>query len=230
METLIIVIGVVIGAVGAVAAVGAWVSTHKGNKQGAKNLELTALLTDIERERRREELTPRFEITCKQTAEDLAKLDIELTGPDGLDHLDEVMITIRNDTPTRGDSQMPWGPNAAEIQRVVWGPYRLVPGVDNADKDGRKVVIVNRLFRGEGFPLALERTNPPSWKTEPGSWRREWSGKPVRLLLTCRQGETKWDVPCEIKVEPGPATGRVDLAEAKAGADAVYRPRERLEI
>lgn len=230
MDRTIAIVALLVGVVSAVAAIGSWTSTRRGNNQGAKTLELTASLTGIEQERRREELTPQFEITCKQTAEDRAMLHITLTGPDGLAHLDEVTVTIRNDTHTRGESQIAGGQSTAEIRQVVWGPYRLVPGVDEADANGRTVVVAGKLFRGDWFPLALERTMPPSWWSDGARWRQEWSGKPVRLLLTCRQGDTRWDVPMEVGVKPGPATGRVDPTEAKAGADAVYRPKDRLQI
>jgi hypothetical protein len=46
----------------------------------------------------------------------------------------------------------------------------------------------------------LERSVPPSW-TDAGAWRRDYTGKPVRIAITCRrEGYEPWVIPLEVEV------------------------------
>ncbi len=80
------VIWAAVGAVGAVGAAGvaAWAAHQSRLSAGEANAAAKALVA-IEQDRRHEELTPQFEITCtvKETADDKADLWVALTGPAG---------------------------------------------------------------------------------------------------------------------------------------------------
>ncbi len=85
-------------------------------------------VTAIEDQRRHDELMPELVITCEERAGSrMADMTVELTGPAGLDRLDEVTIRIRDDIPDRKPSP---GSQLTQdqISEVVWGPYRFNPG------------------------------------------------------------------------------------------------------
>jgi len=88
-------------------------------------------------------------------------MTVELTGPAGLDGLDEVTIRIRDDMPDRKP-----GPGSGltqeQIAEVIWGPYRLNPGVRDTDPNGRAHGPF-RLPKHEPYPLQLEQTMAPPW-------------------------------------------------------------------
>src|SRR6185437_11233766 len=89
-------------------------------------------LADIEQDRRHSEPTPRFRVRVEPwTAgnnEDL-RLRIMLTGPTGLDRIDGLTVTIRDDHFRRGDGTLTaGGPTREEVKAQVWGPYRFRPG------------------------------------------------------------------------------------------------------
>jgi hypothetical protein len=91
----------------------------------------------IEGQRRHDELTPQVTVTCKGHAGGRnADMILELTGPAGLDGLDEMTIRIRDDTtdhrPSPG-SQF----GQEQISDVIWGPYRFNPGLHQASSDRR---------------------------------------------------------------------------------------------
>ena len=137
-------------------------------------------------------------VTCQESEGDRADLRVELEGPDGLDRLDEVSITIRDDHHNRGPSLIAGGPSAEEIGQVIWGPYRFVPRVDGADNLGRSVPPVP-LHRGDWIRFTLERSLPPKWNSDTTRWRQEWDGKPVRLLVSYRrEGYEPWSLPYEV--------------------------------
>ena len=84
----------------------------------------------IEGKRLHDDLTPVLAITCSERPGSegrKAEMTVELTGPSGLDRLDEVTLRIRDDIPDRKP-----GPGNAltqeQISEVIWGPYRLNPG------------------------------------------------------------------------------------------------------
>ncbi len=186
---------VAVGAVAAIAAVGAWWAARSSS-------QASAAMTAIERRRWHADLTPRFEVGCRVTSGERAELRVALVGPAGLDRLDRVTVRIRDDLPGRAPVTS-GGPTAEEIARQVWGPYRFVPGVDGADRTGRCVASFGLLL-GDWRPLALERTQAPTWSAEPAGWRRQYDDHPVRLTLMCvREGDERWTVPLEVQVDQG---------------------------
>lgn len=149
-------------AAAAIAAVAAW------------QARTTAVrMTAIESERRKSELSPRLRVTCEPFnpgSEGILRLRVALTGPPGLDRLDRLTVTVRNDHHRRGEGQFQQhmdGPTREEIKQHVWGPYRFTPhtGPDDAQADGmgRQVVYYKSLPVGEDLPYQLERTHPGHW-------------------------------------------------------------------
>jgi hypothetical protein len=158
----------------------------------------------LEGERRHEELTPQLAITAAQPDADSrsANLTLELTGPPGLGGLDEVMVRIRDDRPDRKPgpaSQL----TEEQISEVIWGPYRLNPGMRDTDSAGRAHGPFP-LPVHEPYRLELERTIAPSWAPR-GWWAGQYQGEPVRLEVICtREGYEPWVVLREVEVKSPP--------------------------
>lgn len=91
----------------------------------------------IESKRLHDELTPELTVRGKERpGTRLADMTVELTGPPGLDGLDEVTIRIRDAIPDR--KPRPGSDlTQKQIAAVIWGPYRLNPGERNTDPAGR---------------------------------------------------------------------------------------------
>lgn len=174
--------------------------------------------TAIESDRRHEELTPVFEARCEVAAglEDSARLKITLVG--GIDALDEVVITIQDESGVdhwgRG---LPRGVTQEQAEAFVWGPWEF-------DVNASAQVVINRQTRRRPYSLlsgknwdvlTLAATRPGSWMTgtAPDKWRKERRQQPVRLLLTCRrEGHSPWLVPLEVHPEY-PKTARVRMID-----------------
>jgi hypothetical protein len=93
------------------------------------------------------------------------RLRVMLVGPPGLDRLDRLTVTIRDDHFRRGEhQQIMGGPTTEEIKAHIWGPYRFTPstGPDDARADGigRTTVYDAQLPIGEELPFQLEHTVP----------------------------------------------------------------------
>jgi hypothetical protein len=76
----------------------------------------------VEQDRWHTELTPKFEAEIdhgNSNAQQL-KLVLRLIGPIGLDRLDEIVLSIRNDR-MREPSQLADSPTQEQIDQVVWG-------------------------------------------------------------------------------------------------------------
>lgn len=188
----------ILGAVGTVMAAGAAVGSLLAARQANR---AAATLAMIERHRWHADLTPQFEVTCTATSGDRATLRVAFVGPPGLDRLDQVTVSIRDDIRGRAPV-IAGGPTAEQIARQVWGPYRFVRGVDGADENGRSVAAVELLL-GDWRPFALEQTPPPPWWGGGGvdGWRKQYADQPVRLTFTChRQDDEPWTVPREVYV------------------------------
>jgi hypothetical protein len=183
----------------ALAAAGA--SAIYTRRQSATQGQATA----IESDRRHDELTPVFEASCEITGDpgDSAMLKITLAG--GMDALDEVVITIRDESGIdhwgRG---LPPGVTQEKAEAFVWGPWEF-------DTNAGAQVVSNRQTRPRPYSLlngkdwgvvALAATKPGSWMTGTGldKWRKDRRQQPIRLLVTCRrEGHNPWFVPLEVR-------------------------------
>ncbi len=159
-------------------------------RRSTRNAAVTA---DINRERRHADMTPQFEVSYCPREGGRAVMEIELTGPAGLDHLDAVTISIRDDrthTATR-----PGGPTEEEISRQVWGPYRFNPNVDDVDPTGRAFGPIT-MQRGHRQTFHhLEKTPPPPWTVDSAGWEQDNYLHPTILLtITCRRDADEWTV------------------------------------
>ena len=156
-------------------------------------------LTKLEQGRWHNELTPRFTTTATKTPEGRVRLVMALDGPAALDRLDQLTVTIRDDT-TDHRSRLAGGPTEEQIAAQIWGPYRFTPGVDGADHTGRAAAPI-RLLLGDDRPFQLEPSTPPPWWAEdPEAWRAQYATAPIRLAVRCRHNDNdhEWNVPIEI--------------------------------
>jgi hypothetical protein len=190
MNLAIAIIGAVAAIGAAVAAFGSWTSARKAN-------DTAASLAAIEADRRHDELTPVFEMTCKVSDDNFALLRVTLVGG-RLDQFDAVVVTVldeagRDHGPPRHVKVLggPWtGPTEEEVRACVWGPVEF-----NANLP-RKVVS-NRESKPQAFSMLngknwaqfiMRPTRPPSWgNSSVSEWRERYEDQPVRLLLTCRR-------------------------------------------
>lgn len=195
----------------AAAAVAAWAARQSRQSATEANRAATRM-TRIEEQRRHSELCPQFELTAKgsQTTDLVdVTLQVKLLGPIGLDRLDKLTVTIRDDYFRRHEgSNLAAGPTPEEVNRQVWGPYRLKVGVgpDEARPDpvGKSITYDSPIPIGEGIPLVLEPTPFPPWapSMRKDSWR-QLVGEHIRITLHAEQDDhgvcNSWSLPCEIQ-------------------------------
>lgn len=169
-------------------------------------------LTTLEKARRHDDLTPELDVKCIHFSGVDVNLELELTGPTGLDRLDEVRVRIRNDRPDRGTPGPGSGLSTEQLAEVIWGPYRFNPAARDTDRLGREHGPFS-LPRQEPYRLSLEPSIVPSWFTVPGMWRKQYEETPIRLEITCRrEGYEPWVVLCEIfPIDPREAIARAML-------------------
>jgi hypothetical protein len=185
------VVGVVVAVAGVAAAFLTW--------------QAAQALTRIEKHRWHADLTPEFDAGV-----DGDRLVLAFTGPVGLDRLDEVTVTIRDEGGVdRLGRVIAGGPTREDVEAHVWGPRRFnTDAKDQAlDDTGRSARphLIREL--GSWHPLVLVPSEPPAWSAptpqdRPAaikSWGEEYAGKPLRLLVTCRrEGHEPWHVPLEV--------------------------------
>lgn len=191
MDLTVAILGVVVTLIASIAAVGSWVAARHASRAAVT-------LTAIERRRWHTELTPRFNVSYTTSGE-RATLTVALVGPTGLDRLDEMTLSIRDDRPDRDTTT--GQPSREEIAAQIWGPYRFVAGVDGADASGRHVPPIP-LLPGVRRPFALERTRPPPWAGPDAVawWGQEYQGTPLRLSMSChRDGHDRWTVLVDVR-------------------------------
>jgi hypothetical protein len=197
----------------AVAAVGSWWAATRSNHVTRALAAIEQDRRKEERERRHEELTPNFTITCSEsdTAPDQAYLRVALKSGK-LEYLDEVTITILDEVDREHWARgLPDGMTQEQAEAFVWGPWEFNTGasaqvVSNRTTKARSYSIVT----GKNWDLlALNRTRPGHWMsgTSPEKWRKQYADEPLRLLVTChREGYAPWIIPYEVTSEPhGPS-------------------------
>ncbi len=186
------------------------VATERAATANERSALTGNIIAELERDRRHNELTPRLRIRCYPTnpGSDTYKLTIKIVGPIGLDGLDELVVTIRDDHPGRKHSTaLAGGPTAEEIADQIWSPLRFMPGtgprasssrgVPGADPTGR-TTPASGLSADEELPFFLEPTLPPKWYEQTfQDWLTE-RGNVLRLTFQCRKGTASWTVVGEI--------------------------------
>ncbi len=198
-----------VGAIAAVVAAGiaAWAAVQSKSSARQSNEAATALAR-IENDRRHSELCPQLRISTEPSAPGVKplRLRIALVGPSGLDRLDSLTVTIRNDKLRRGDAAIVGGATAEEIEAHIWGPFRFTPktGPDKAraDDKGRATHYAESLPLGEELVFQLEPTTSPGWSE--GQSQESWErtvGSAIRLTLDASRANLgSWTLPCEIVV------------------------------
>jgi len=206
MNVAIAVLGLLATIAAAVATVGSWRTAGKANETAGK-------VAAIERQRRHSELTPQFQVTCTEpkTGPGSAGMHVTLTGPAGLDHLDEVTISILDETgQDHWGHGLPQGVASEEAALFVWGPWEFNTAASAQVSDNRttRARSYSRVSGKNWDHLSLQRTRPGRWMTGMSSaqWERQHGGKPIRLLITCRlAGYDQWLLgPLDIYVEQDP--------------------------
>jgi hypothetical protein len=167
----------------------------------------------IESAKEHRELTPRFDVTWTEPwgqQSDTAQILVKLVGPDGIDRLDEIEIFVRDDQPRTVDHPRFNGPNQADINKHVWGPYKFDPGIDGATADGRRRPAFD-LNHGSDTKVQMTRTQSQPWSQHEHSaeqWRKQYEDHPVRLTFVCRRNgdDITWTVPVDVIREHGRVT------------------------
>jgi hypothetical protein len=215
-------IGTVASAVAAVAAFFVAYLAYHATRSAADS---AAAMAGIEARRDWADMIPQFKVSIQAQTDLYALMQVELVGPPKLDHLDDIQLSIRDDYHARGASPFAGGPDAEQVANHVWGPYRFRHGVDGGSENGRTVAPF-KLPLGEGTKFAMDRQNPPRWNTSgtEASWRRDYEGQPVRLLLKCRrEGFEPWSLPVEVSVTPLP---KPEVPQQAAAVDVQSAPAE----
>jgi len=186
-------LGLLIAAVAALAGIGSW--------------RAAAILAQIEKARRRAELTPEFETTGSAAHGGRAFLRVILRGPDTLDRLDEVVIRILDERWKDHSGQLTaGGPSAEDIAKHVWGPWEFDTGASAQVADNQTTLprAYSRETGKDWDYLALIPSAPPYWATgmTQQQWLRRHDGQPVRLLLSCRLDDHRWELPYDVQVAP----------------------------
>ncbi len=186
MNLTIAILGLLAAIAAAVATAGSWRAAGKANQTAHQ-------VAAIERQRRHSELTPQFQITCteQKTAPGSAGMHVTLAGPAGLNHLDEVIISILDES-----GQDHWGHGlpqkvtSEEAALFVWGPWEFNTGASAQVSDNRttRPRPYSRVSGKNWDQLSLRRTRPGHWMTgtSPSRWEQQHDGDPVRILITCR--------------------------------------------
>lgn len=157
----------------------------------------------IEEDRFHRELTPDMtvQILLHDQGVPLHYLKIDWRGPTALRRLDSVSISIRDDKDRTASPVLGDGRDVEERNRIIWGPLRFPPRTDNADELGRHLgTFAMELHDTREF--RLEHSARPSWyEGAEGEerWRRQYSGSPLRLWITCMSGSHRpWTLSAEV--------------------------------
>ncbi len=136
--------------VAAGAAIASWRAAKSANGTSSS-------LAKIEKQRRHAELRPVFSVRCEKYPNDeIFYLILKLDGPAGLDKIDSLKISIRDNK--RMPKEDPSGLRTAEeIANQIWGPFCFSPMVDGSSSDGREIPY-NDLKLGDECRFQLQRT------------------------------------------------------------------------
>lgn len=202
----------VVSIVAAVGSVGAVWYSRRSAKSAAVSASAANTAAALDSQRRHDELTPEFDISIaagQNGVGEHAHMQVTLTGPDGLDRLDEVTIAILDEA---GKDHWAYGlpdkVSAEDARQFVWGPWEFNTGASVQVTDNR-TTRARPYSRPDGKNrdrLSLTRTRPGHWMGAMTleQWQREQDG-PIRLQITCRRGDDQWVLLREVKVPEPPA-------------------------
>jgi hypothetical protein len=171
-------------------------------RRSARSAEAAAAAAEktaaLDAERRHAELTPEFEIACtagENGVSDHGELKVTLTGPDGLDRLDELTIVILDESgANHWGHGYPSGVSEEDARRFVWGPWEFNTGASAQVIDNR-TTRPRQYSRADGQNwdrLSLVRTRPGHWMSmDQERWQKQVDG-PARLQITARRGGEQW--------------------------------------
>ncbi|RPE27249.1 hypothetical protein [Kitasatospora cineracea] len=187
------------------AAVLAWWATRNASAAAADAATTARETAQIERDRWHRELTPELNFYLRASTYEW-KLRVELAGPVGLDQLDRITLHVRDEAGVdhSGGVGLTEAQREEELPRVIWGPLRFRPVIDQTPEPGREAVI-GVLERGDNAPRLMERSVPPSWFTENGQdpqhWQERFAGQKLRLKAVCeRDRHQPWIVLAEVEI------------------------------
>lgn len=198
-----------IGSISAVASAVAAGFSYKASKRA--NLS-AATLSEIEATRYHREFCPEFEARLERWSlgdgGGHLRLVIEFSGPNSLQRLDQVELSVRDDRPDRGVREPATTLTLDDVRGVVWGPLRLSPGIGadasdaRADSVGRSITLTTPLSVGEAIQFQMEWTKAPRWYSgdQPlHQWFRDMPG-PLKLGITARSSDfaDPWYIPIKI--------------------------------
>lgn len=186
-----------------VTAVMAYWTTRKAAAAAADSADTAREVAKIERDRWHRELTPELTFSLIRVGPNRLRLTTTLDGPIGLDHLDTITLTVRDEA-GRDHSARPHHDEAmcTELSSVIWGPARFSPGVDGVAAPGRKSII-RSLERGNFVYRQMDNSEPPSWFQDPGDWVDGYWDAKLRLHAVCEvEGYKPWIVVAEVE-NPG---------------------------
>lgn len=179
----------------------------RGSARSAQTAAVAAEKTAaLDAERRHAELTPQFEIACtagESGIGDHGELRVTLTGPPGLDRLDEVTIVILDESGAdHWGHGYPTGVGEAEAREFVWGPLEFNTGA-SAQVTGNRTTRPRPYSRADGQNwdrLSLVRTRPGRWMSmSQEQWQKQIQG-PLRLQITAQRDNEQWIVLREVEL------------------------------
>jgi hypothetical protein len=203
----------IVAAAGSIGAVQYARRSARSAETAAGAAEKTAAL---DAERRHAELTPEFEFVLTTGGNGIGamgELRVTLTGPAGLDSLDEVVIAILDESGANHWARgYPNGVSEEDALRFVWGPWEFNTGASAQVSDNR-TTRPRPYSRADGQNwdrLSLERTRAGHWMSmTPDQWRKQREG-PIRLKVTGRRGGEEWILLREVEPVPdGPPPGQL---------------------
>ncbi len=203
-----VIAALVVSIVAAAASLGAVWYTRRAARSAETAAAAAEKTAALDAERRHAELTPQFDLACtagQNGTGDHGELRVTLTGPDGLDRLDEVTIVILDESGAdHWGHGYPTGVGEEEARRFVWGPWEFSTGT-SAQVTGNRTTRPRPYSRADGRNwdrLSLVRTRPGRWMSmSQEQWQKQIQG-PVRLQITGRRGGEQWILLRE--VEPSP--------------------------
>ncbi|MEV4542277.1 hypothetical protein [Micromonospora echinaurantiaca] len=176
--------------ISAIAGALAWRTSASVRKDQAKT----------EKDRRHREMRPELDVSLDMKwPPDAGLLVVKLTGPREVERYDWIRVQVRDDGKNR---QPRHDVTAEQIREQVWGPFRLRPGVDGADRDGRTAKQGGQAVT-DSWLFTVERTTSPGWYSGgDAAWRKDYVDEPIRLRIEVGLGGQSWAEMREVPTRP----------------------------